>query len=157
MATFSRIKIWVSNEVLTASDLNAEFDNIITNMTPTGVEDASANVAAMQASTSPGGLGTESLATSLLGEIQRIRYVLKRFVNLDLSQEWYESATRSFADLNIVTADIEDDAVTTAKIDDLAVTAAKIANATITAGKLAFSPTLSTMSFGANGSFVVPT
>lgn len=31
MATYSRVKTFISNETLTASDLNAEFDNIITN------------------------------------------------------------------------------------------------------------------------------
>ncbi len=161
MATFSRIKIWVSNEVLTASDLNAEFDNIIVNMSPTGIEDASANVSAMQASTSPGGLGTESLATSLLGEIQRIRYVLKRFVNLDLTQQWYESATRSFADLNVDTADIEDDAVTTAKILDRNVTGIKIALATVELENLAASAIppeygILEQTFTVNDNFLVP-
>lgn len=118
MATFSRIKVWVSNEVLTAADLNAEFDNIINNMTPSGVEDASANVAAMQTTTNPGGVGTESLATSLLGEIQRLRYVAARFVDSALGSEWYEAPGRSFAagDLNVETADIETAAVTQPKL-----------------------------------------
>lgn len=116
MATFSRIKVWVSNEVLTAAALNAEFDNIINNMTPSGIEDASANVAAMQTSVNPGGLGTESLATSLLGEIQRLRYVISRIVNMDLSQKWYEAPVRSLADLNIDTVDIVDGAVTPIKL-----------------------------------------
>ena len=31
MATYSRVKTWSSNETLTSSDLNAEFNNIITN------------------------------------------------------------------------------------------------------------------------------
>ena len=31
MATYSRVKTFVANETLTASDLNAEFNNIITN------------------------------------------------------------------------------------------------------------------------------
>lgn len=137
MATFSRIKQWVSNEVLTAADLNAEFDNLLNNMTPTGIEDASANVAAMQASTSPGGLGTESLATSLLGEIQRIRYVLKRMVNIGLSQEWYETPGRSWADLMIVAADLEAQSVETAALKDLNVTTGKIADAAVTRPKLA--------------------
>lgn len=91
MAVFSRIKTWVSNEVLTASDLNAEFNNILTNMQPTGIEDASSDVAAMQATVSPGGVGTESLATDLLGELQRVRYVIKRLTE---GAQWYSSPVR---------------------------------------------------------------
>ena len=90
MATFSRIKEWVAEEILTASDLNAEFDNIVDNMTPTGLEDASSDVTAMQANTDPGGVGTESLATTLLGEIQRLRYVIKRIVG---GAQWYSTPT----------------------------------------------------------------
>ena len=37
-ATFSRVKTWIA-EVLTASDLNAEFDNILNNLLPAGVDD----------------------------------------------------------------------------------------------------------------------
>lgn len=137
MAVFSRIKTWVNGEVLTAPDLNNEFDNIVTNMAPTGIEDASATVSAMQASVSPGGLGSESLATNLLGEITRLRYVIKRFVALDLSKEWYEAPTRSFADLKVVAADMEADSVETAAIKDLNVTTPKIADGNVTTAKLA--------------------
>lgn len=122
MATFSRIKEWVSNEVLTAADLNAEFDNIIDNITPTGIEDASANVAAMQATTDPGGVGTESLATSLLGEIQRLRFVLKRMIG---SGQWYSAPTGTLQAGGIDTDALADGAVETAKIKNGAVTPAK--------------------------------
>lgn len=115
MATFSRIKVWVSNEVLTAADLNAEFDNIITNMAPLGIEDASANVAAMQSSVSPGGLGSESLATSLLGELQRLRYVIQRIVKLDLTKFWYETPIADLSAGGIPTAALADGSVTRVK------------------------------------------
>lgn len=113
MSTFSRIKSWVSNEVLTAADLNNEFNNIINNMSPTGIEDASADVSAMQSNTNPGGVGTESLATDFLGEIQRLRYVIKRLVGA----QWYSDPGRSLAagGLAIATADIADGAVTKVK------------------------------------------
>lgn len=88
MAVFSRIKNWVSNEVLTSADLNAEFNNILANMKPAGIEGASANAAAMQATADPGGVGTESLATDLLGEIQRLRYVIKRLIG---GAQWYST------------------------------------------------------------------
>jgi hypothetical protein len=144
MATFSRIKTWVSNEVLTAADLNAEFDNIINNMGPAGIEDASQNVSAMQANVDPGGLGSESLATSLLGEIHRLRFVIKRIVG----DQWYSYAGRSLktGDMKIKSADIDagevktaniaDNAVETAKINDAAVETAKIKDAAVTYPKL---------------------
>ena len=132
MATFTRVKVWVSNEVLTAAALNGEFDNIITNMTPAGLEDLSANVGAMQAVTDPGGVGTEIPATTLAGEIQRIRYALKRIVG----PQWYSAPIVDLSD-TIDTADISDAAITTAKIADEAVTTAKIDDLAVTAGKKA--------------------
>jgi len=83
-ATFSRVKTWAA-EVLTYADLNAEFDNILTNLTPSGIDDYSANTTAMRAVTDPYP-GSESLATSLAGEIERIRYVLKQ---LGQGSQWY--------------------------------------------------------------------
>lgn len=114
MAVFSRIKNWIAGEVLTASDLNAEFDNILNNMQPTGIEDASADVSAMQANTDPGGVGTESLATNLLGEIQRLRFVIKRLVGA----QWYVDPGRSLqaSSLGVQTGDIAANAVTRAKL-----------------------------------------
>lgn len=113
MAVFSRIKTWVSNEVLTAADLNAEFNNILNNMKPEGIEDASATVADMQSSVNPGGVGTESLATDLLGEIKRLRYVVQRLVGT----YWYSNPGRylTAGGLNVQTADIAAGAVTQAK------------------------------------------
>jgi hypothetical protein len=96
MANYSRVKNWVSNEILTAGDLNAEFNNILNNSDPSGIEDASANVAAMQSVADPGGVGTESLATALLGEIQRLRFAVKRIVG---GAQWYSAPVKSLADL----------------------------------------------------------
>lgn len=132
MATFTRIKTWVSNEVLTAADLNSEFNNILNNTSPTGIEDASSNVAAMQATTDPGGVGSESLATDLLGEIKRLRYAIKRIAG---GAQWY---TAPVIDLGstISAADLATDAVETAKIKDLNVTTAKLAANAVTRAKL---------------------
>ena len=38
-ATFNRVKNWIA-EKLTPSDLNAEIDNILNNLTAAGVDDA---------------------------------------------------------------------------------------------------------------------
>ena len=85
-ATFSRIKTWSTGETLTASDLNAEFDNILNNFDPDGVDDASANAAAMQTTADPYPGGVESLPTDLSGELQRLRYVIRQ---QNMTSYWY--------------------------------------------------------------------
>jgi hypothetical protein len=125
MATYSRAKSWVSNEVLTAADLNAEFNNILSNANPSGVEDASENVSAMQAAADPGGVGTESLATNLLGEIQRLRFAIRRIVG---GAQWYSTPVTTLGAGGISTSSLADGAVTTAKIADANVTSAKLAS-----------------------------
>lgn len=89
-ATFARIKAWINGEVLTHTDLNAEFTNILDNLTPAGVDDASTNLAAMQTTTDPFPASSESLPTSAAGEIERIRYQIK--TQFGLSQ-WYHDTT----------------------------------------------------------------
>jgi hypothetical protein len=85
-ATFSRIKTWIA-EVLTAADLNAEFNNILNNLTPTGIDDASANETAMQATADPYPGSVASLATSLAGELHRLRYLIRQITK---KTYWYE-------------------------------------------------------------------
>jgi hypothetical protein len=86
MGILSRVKTWAAAETLTASDLNAEFDNILNNFDPDNVEDASANATAMQATADPYPGSSESLATDLRGEIQRLRYVIKQITG---EAQWY--------------------------------------------------------------------
>lgn len=126
MALFSRVTIWVSNQVLTASALNGEFNNILNNAMASSWIGFSANVSQMQQQTDPGGVGTESLAGSISDELQRLRFMLAFTLG---KTYWYDHTGRSFAvgSLAVLTADIADDAVTTPKIADAAVTSAKIA------------------------------
>ena len=84
---FSRLKIWVKGEKLKFSDLNGEFNNVIQNLLPAKIDDYSVNVSQMQTQTNPGGVGSESLATSLAGELERIRYSINR---LQGTTYWYE-------------------------------------------------------------------
>jgi len=86
MGLLSRIKTWVEGETLTASDLNAEFDNILNNLNPDSIEDASESVTQMQATADPYPGGSESLATSLRGELQRLRYLIKQITG---KSQWY--------------------------------------------------------------------
>lgn len=111
MAVFTRVKTWVSNEVLTASDLNGEFNNLLNNTIPASIEDYSADVSTMQSTTDPGGVGTESLATTLAGEIQRIRYAIKRIVG---GAQWYTAPVFDLGS-TVSTSEIADAAVTQAK------------------------------------------
>jgi len=94
---FGRIKTWIANEDVAASDLNAEFDNVLNNLVPDQLDDYSTNAAEMQLTTNPGEVGTESLATTLAGELERVRFSLDEIVGKD---EWYESPSASIEELN---------------------------------------------------------
>jgi hypothetical protein len=89
-ATFSRVKNWVTGERLTASDLNAEFNNVLTNFTPAGMDDYSATASQMRTTTDPYPSSSESLATSLQGELERIRYLIAQITG---KTYWYQDPT----------------------------------------------------------------
>lgn len=71
---------------LTAAIYNSDHTNHITNGIPSQLDDYSASVGEMQTTTSPGGVGTESQATSLAGEIERLRHVIK---TMHGGAQWY--------------------------------------------------------------------
>lgn len=106
MALIARIKTWVSNEKLLYTHLNAEFDNVLDNLGPLKIDDYSGNTTLMQTQTDPGEVGTESLATTLAGEIARLRKMIS-----ELSGEtyWYTSPATTLsainASLNTITPD----------------------------------------------------
>ena len=101
--TWSRVKIWTAAETLTAAALNAEFDNVLAESDPEGIGGASADVAAMNATTDPYGSSTASLATDLLGEIKRIRYVIKQITG---EAQWYIDPDISLAGITSTVAEI---------------------------------------------------
>lgn len=97
-ATFSRAHNWVDLEVLTASDLNNEFNNILNNLDPAGVDDYSLTLSQMQTTVDPYPAAVESLATDLKGEIERLRYQilqLKKAIQTTDSTYWYQDAPTS--------------------------------------------------------------
>lgn len=96
-ATFSRVKNWTA-EVLSNTDLNTEIDNILNNFGPDGVDDYSTNATEMRTQTNPGGSGSESLATSLAGELARLRYVIQRLIGGSTTY-WYEAPSSTIGDL----------------------------------------------------------
>ena len=75
-----------SGLTLTASIYNADHQNHIDNMDPDQMDDESSDVTAMQATADPGEVGSESLPTSLQGEIQRLRNMLKEITG---EAQWY--------------------------------------------------------------------
>lgn len=115
MALYSRITVWVSNQVLTAAALNAEFNNILNNAMASALIGFSANVGQMQQQTNPGGVGTESLAGSTSDELQRLRFMLAYTLG---TMYWYDQTGRNLGagNLAVQTADIVNGAVTPAKL-----------------------------------------
>lgn len=95
---FSRLKTWNANEVLVYSDLNAEFDNIISNLEADTLGGYSATVAQMRSQVNPGSVGSESQASSISGELERIRFVISRIVG---KTYWYDTPARSLQSFNI--------------------------------------------------------
>lgn len=75
--------------ILTATIYNGDHQNHIDNHITTMIDDYSSNAAQMQSVASPGGVGSESLATSLAGEIERLRYVMK---TMHGGAQWYPGA-----------------------------------------------------------------
>ena len=71
---------------LTANIYNTDHQNHIDNHIPTQMDDYSSTVAQMKTKTDPGDVGTESQATSLAGEIERIRFVLDAIIG---GAQWY--------------------------------------------------------------------
>lgn len=97
MANYGRIKVWGFKEDVLSVDVNAEFDNLIDNDGPQGSNDYSETVLQMQATTDPGSVGSESLATSLAGEIERLRFVLSRLIG---ETNWYDTPDLSIDEIN---------------------------------------------------------
>jgi hypothetical protein len=76
--------------VLTAAIYNADHQNHVTNQNPQGTGAYSDNVAQMQLQVDPGGVGSESLPTSLAGELERLRFALARAIG---RTNWYDVPT----------------------------------------------------------------
>lgn len=88
-------------DTVTAAIYNGDRQEIINTMEPLLIDDYSANLAQMQTMTDPGDEGSESLATTLAGELARIRYVLK---NLKLTDQWYSPTRERTVQVDFVTS-----------------------------------------------------
>lgn len=79
----------VDGENITAAKYNADHQNHVDNQTPQMTDDYSSTVGQMQTQTDPGESGSESQATALSGELERLRYAIAEAKG---TQYWYESA-----------------------------------------------------------------
>ena len=89
-SVFSRITNWVLDQVLTSAQINAEFNNILNNLDPTGIGSYEQSLLQMQIQTSPGGLGTEVLVASMGAELAQLRYVIQRIIGTS-TKYWYQA------------------------------------------------------------------
>lgn len=79
-------KTWTTGEILTAADLNSSFTQGISNSIPTSIDDYSSNTAQMQSTADPYPAGVESLASTIAGELERLRYVIAQITG---ETQWY--------------------------------------------------------------------
>jgi len=82
--------------ILTASIYNTDHQNHIDNNIPASIDDYSATIAIMQTVTDPGEVSTESPATTLAGELERIRFAIKEMKG---TAQWYPTAVTNLSKL----------------------------------------------------------
>ena len=87
-------KTYAEHEVLLHADLNASFERTVTANSATCVDDYSSSTSQMRATADPYPGSSESLATSLAGEIERLRYQLNALIG---KAYWYQVADNAVA------------------------------------------------------------
>jgi len=76
-----------SGTTLTANIYNTDHQNHVNNGDAEHLGGYSDSTSQMQATTDPGNVGSESLASSISDEIERLRYVIKALSGND---QWYQ-------------------------------------------------------------------
>lgn len=88
-------RTYVDGDILSAADYVADHQQHIDNQTPDGTDDYSLNVSQMRTVTDTGDDNGESLATSLSGELTRLRYQIKHIkekLNGSTVLQWYSKS-----------------------------------------------------------------
>ena len=96
---YSKVKTVITGEIITALDRNAEHDNHITFSTPASHDDYSQDLTEMRSTVDPYPAGVESLPTTLAGELERMRYLLKQITG---QAEWYIDPTGALTNVAFV-------------------------------------------------------
>jgi microcystin-dependent protein len=84
--------------VLTASIYNSDHVNHITNQNPSMTGALADSVGEYQTNSDPGGVGSESLPPNLAGELERLRFTVKRIVG---GPQWYSAPPISLTQLSL--------------------------------------------------------
>jgi hypothetical protein len=85
----SKSKTYVNGEVLTHTDLNTSLSDAVNSNIPEDIDDYSVNATEMQTTTDPYPAAAVSLPTTIAGELERIRYIIKQITG---KSQWYVDA-----------------------------------------------------------------
>lgn len=88
-----------SGLTLTANIYNTDHQNHINNQNSTQIDDYSASVAEMQTTTDPYPSASASQPTTLAGELERLRYMIKQITG---QAQWYIDPSGSLDDGNLI-------------------------------------------------------
>ncbi len=94
---YSKLVTVSTGQLITASERNNEHDNHINNATPAGVDDYSASLGEMQTTADPYPASVASQATTLAGELARLRYLVAQITG---EANWYIDPATSLTTLN---------------------------------------------------------
>jgi len=94
----------IPGQLITATLWNNEFQNISTNLNPSGLDGYSDTDAQMQIQTAPYPGSVTSHASSLGGEIERIRYQLSQILGATSPAYWYAKPTIDLKTLSNISA-----------------------------------------------------
>ena len=97
MGLIARVKTWIAGETLKAADVNAEFNNVLNNLTPAKLDDYSSTVAQMRETLDPGEEDSEVQPTNLAEEIKELRAMFKKIVG---KTYWYSAPLNTIDSLN---------------------------------------------------------
>lgn len=99
---YSKIATVVTGQTITAAERNTEHDNHITYQTPAATDDYSTTITEMRTETDPYPSSVESQATSLAGELERIRYLIKQITG---TTYWYQDPEAALTGYRLESAD----------------------------------------------------